>query len=160
MYKERTKIHVQFSTISSNPRKEIFSIEMPIAAPFMNRIATNRFYDIHYISLHRNDKTPNREHCYHVLFPDYWRKQDIISECIWILFLSLLIPKHTDLLFWYLDAFSYCGHVRVMWINDTSAFVAIEEKQFLPEVKQVIANNKDISVQDRILFTKNQLEYS
>ena len=50
----------------------------------------------------------------------------------------------------YLDAFSYCGHVRVMWINDTSAFVAIEEKQFLPEVKQVIANNKDISVQDRI----------
>ena len=47
----------------------------------MNRIATNRFYDIHYISLHRNDKTPNREHCYHVLFPDYWRKQDIISEC-------------------------------------------------------------------------------
>ena len=38
-----------------------------------------------------------------------------------------------------------------MWINDTSAFVAIEEKQFLPEVKQVITNNKDISVQDRIL---------
>ena len=53
---------------------------MPIAAPFMNRIATNRFYDIHYISLHRNDKTPNREHCYHVSFPDYWRKQDIISK--------------------------------------------------------------------------------
>jgi len=103
--------------------KDIFSLEMPIAAPFMNRIATNRFYDIHYISLHRNDKTPNREHCYHVSFPDYWRKQDIIN------------------------AFSYCGHVRVMWINDTSAFVAIEEKQFLPEVKQVITNNKDISVQ-------------
>ena len=64
----------------SNLSKEIFSIEMPIAAPFMNRIATNRFYDIHYISLHRNDKTPNREHCYHVSFPDYWRKQDIISK--------------------------------------------------------------------------------
>ena len=59
--------------------KEIFSIKMPIAGPFMNRIATNRFYDIHYFSLHRVDKTPNRDHCFHITFPDYWRQQDIIG---------------------------------------------------------------------------------
>ena len=40
-------------------KKEIFSIEMPIAAPFMNRIATNRFYDIHYIPWYTIDFIPS-----------------------------------------------------------------------------------------------------
>lgn len=102
--------------------QEIFSIKMPIAVPFMNRLATIRFYDINYISLHRTDKTPNRDHCFHVTFPDFWRQQDIIN------------------------AFTYCGHVRVMWINDSSAFVAVEEKHFLSGIQDVL-RNKDISVQ-------------
>ena len=60
--------------------KDIFHIDLPIAKPFMNKIATNGFYDIHHLALDKSQKVPKREHCFHVKMPEHWRISDVQSE--------------------------------------------------------------------------------
>lgn len=61
--------------------KEIFNIDLPIAGPFLNRISTNRFYDIHHITMSKPaDKLPNRNHCFHVQCPEDWVTNDIYGK--------------------------------------------------------------------------------
>ena len=57
-------------TISKS--KTQFSLSLPITAPFRNRIAANRWYDINHVSLDRTDKTPKRDHRFQVSFPAKW----------------------------------------------------------------------------------------
>jgi len=96
-------------TISKS--KTQFSLSLPITAPFRNRIAANRWYDINHVSLDRTDKTPKRDHCFQVSFPAKWKQSDIYA------------------------LFNVCGHIRIYWINETSAFVTIEDHAAVNLVK-------------------------
>ena len=50
-----------------------------------------------------------------------------------------------------LDAFSDCGHIKVMWEGNSSVFVAIEDKVFLEYVKNVRQKVKENSDVDLII---------
>ena len=60
--------------------KQPLSLDLPIAAPFRNRISNNSSYDIIHVSLDRRDKTPKRENCFHIKFPEEWRQSDIYCK--------------------------------------------------------------------------------
>jgi len=60
--------------------KTPFSLSLPISNPFRNRIAANRSYDIQHVSLDKIDKTPKRDHCFHITFPARWRQTDIYGK--------------------------------------------------------------------------------
>ena len=77
--------------------------------------------DISYINLAAEDIVPYRSHVFHLTFPAEWKTADIIH------------------------LFSPFCHVFVSWIDDTSAFVSLKEKdwanQILPTLQTRAANN-------------------
>jgi len=97
-------IHMMgYLNLVSKTKTEAKLTQSAVSKIFKNRYSISGMYDIHHISLDRSDNVPKRNHCFHLSFPATWRQHDIY------------------------ELFRVCGRIRVMWIDDGSAFVAIED---------------------------------
>ena len=66
--------------------------------------------DIAYMNLAAEDIVPDRSHVFHLTFPAEWKTADIIH------------------------VFSPFCHVFISWIDDTSAFVSLKEKDWANQI--------------------------
>jgi len=115
--------------------KDIFCIDLPIAKPFLNKIAANGFYDIHHLALDKSQKVPKRDHCFHVKMPEHWRIGDVQG------------------------AFTDCGPIKVLRESDSAAFVTIEDKRqmYIDQVQYVQRQVKE--THDVDLIVKSYTEW-
>lgn len=88
-------------------------------APFVNKINMHRILDIPYLDLAAPDLEPNRDHVFHISFPDEWKTPDI------------------------LNLFAPFGSVQVSWISDTSAYVCLREH--VPNAQTVVMSTLNCS---------------
>lgn len=81
---------------------------------------------IHIISMVFNQKfnlaKPNREHVFHVMFPETWTQNDIINH------------------------FRKYGPVQIRWIDSSSAFVALVNRENSSILIKTIENTKGVKV--------------
>ena len=80
-----------------------------ILKPFYNKLYLMKS-DIQYINLAAEDIVPDRSHVFHLTFPAEWKTADIIH------------------------LFSPFCHVFVSWIDDTSAFVSLKDKDWANQI--------------------------
>ena len=103
--------------------------------PFFNKLHLMKS-DIPYINLAAEDIVPDRSHVFHLTFPAEWKTADIIH------------------------VFSPFCHVFVSWIDDTSAFVSLKEKdwanQILPTLQSRAADTYSIQTYQDFLKTKER----
>ena len=96
--------------------------------------------DITYMNLAAEDIVPDRSHVFHLTFPAEWKTADIIH------------------------VFSPFCHVFVSWIDDTSAFVSLKEKdwsnQILPSLQTRAAETFTIQTYQDFLKSKEILSVS
>ncbi|XP_047109506.1 poly(A)-specific ribonuclease PARN-like isoform X1 [Schistocerca piceifrons] len=76
----------------------------PLLKPFFNRLYLMRVLDHPFISIDENEPELPRDHVFHVTFPKEWKTHDVIQ------------------------LFSPFGRVFVSWLNDTSAYVSLENR--------------------------------
>ncbi|XP_046406055.1 poly(A)-specific ribonuclease PARN-like [Ischnura elegans] len=76
----------------------------PLLKPFENKLYLMQVQDIPYIDLVGPDALPPRDHVFYVTFPSTWNMLNLRS------------------------LFGSFGSIYVSWLNDTSAFVALEER--------------------------------
>ena len=104
-----------------------------ILKPFFNKIHMMKS-DISYVNLAAEDIIPDRSHVFHLTFPAEWKTADIIH------------------------LFSSFCHVFVSWIDDTSAFVSLKEKdwanQILPTLQSRAANTFTVQTYQDFLKSK------
>lgn len=72
--------------------------------------------------MHFNIATPNRAHVFHVIFPEIWTQNDIINH------------------------FSKFGPVYIRWIDNTSAFVSLANRENAPILLKTIGTTKGVKV--------------
>eukprot|EP00058_Branchiostoma_floridae_P020629 XP_002606119.1 hypothetical protein BRAFLDRAFT_125118 [Branchiostoma floridae] len=72
--------------------------------PFVNKLYLMRVQDIPYVNLTGQDLKPNRDHVFHVTFPKEWKSNDLYQ------------------------LFRPFGPIYIAWIDDVSAFVALNKK--------------------------------
>ena len=84
--------------------------DSPLVAPFLNKLHVMRMPDVPYLDLAGPDPDPPREHVFHLTFPKDWKVAQIV------------------------DLFSPLGGVHVSFINDTTAFVSLSERENAPKV--------------------------
>jgi len=93
---------------------------------YSNKIFLMKNYDICHIDLKNHQDEPKRENVFYVEFPSYWETQDIF------------------------DLFSSYGAVYVAWIDDKSAFVALQN---LDNVKKAAGQLVGVTGRDyRVYF--------
>ncbi|CAH1795096.1 unnamed protein product, partial [Owenia fusiformis] len=85
-----------------------------LTQPFSNRIFLMRVHDIPYMNMSGEEEKPNRDHVFHIRFPKEWKTADIAA------------------------LFTPVGNVQVVWLNDTSAFVALYRKDQAHHVLKMI----------------------
>ena len=106
-----------------------------ILQPFFNKLHLMKS-DIPYINLAAEDIVPDRSHVFHLTFPAEWKTADIIH------------------------VFSPFCHVFVSWIDDTSAFVSLKEKdwanQILPTLQSRAADTYSIQTYQDFLKAKER----
>uniref|UniRef100_A0A0L8HVV5 Poly(A)-specific ribonuclease PARN n=1 Tax=Octopus bimaculoides TaxID=37653 RepID=A0A0L8HVV5_OCTBM len=88
----------------SSTKYPLFSPLSPLLEPFKNKLFMSRVQDIPYVNVTGNDIQPTRDHIFHVTFPKEWKAADLYQ---------LFMPF---------------GNVQLSWINDTSAYVALHNK--------------------------------
>ncbi|KAL4240976.1 hypothetical protein ACF0H5_001758 [Mactra antiquata] len=76
----------------------------PLLQPFLNKIFMMRSLDIPYMDLCAPDLNPARDHVFHITFPKEWKNSDISQ------------------------LFAQFGNVHIGWIDDVSAYVALNSK--------------------------------
>jgi len=82
----------------------------PLLAPFYNKLYLMKISDIPYMNLAGEDLKPERAHVFHVQFPKEWKTQDLIH------------------------LFNPFGHVFISWVDDTSAFVSLKDRDWSNQV--------------------------
>ena len=96
--------------------------------------------DIAYMNLAAEDIVPDRSHVFHMTFPAEWKTADIIH------------------------VFSPFCHVFISWIDETSAFVSLKEKdwanQILPSLQTRAAETFTIQSYQDFLKSKEILSVS
>ena len=111
----------------------------PILKPFYNKLNLMKS-DIAYMNLAAEDIVPDRSHVFHLTFPAEWKTADIVH------------------------VFSPFCHVFVSWIDDTSAFVSLKEKdwsnQILPSLQTRAAETFTIQTYQDFLKSKEILSVS
>lgn len=109
--------------------------DSPLVQPFLNKLYLMRIADIPYINLAGEDIVPDRKHVFHIIFPKEWKTNDIVH------------------------LFSEFGYVFVSWLDDTSAFVSLKEKELACQVLSVLQSSSVYRIQtyDRYQETKTQL---
>lgn len=104
-----------------------------ILEPFYNKLHLMKS-DIPYMNLGAEDIVPDRSHVFHLTFPSEWKTADIIH------------------------VFAPFCHVFVSWIDDTSAFVSLKEKdwanQILPTLQTKAAETYRIQTYQDFLKSK------
>lgn len=79
---------------------------------------------------------PNREHVFHVKFPDFWTQGDLNNH------------------------FRKFGPVGTRWIDSSSAFVSLIHRENAPIVLSTIEKNKNVQVASFAAYsTANKIEY-
>jgi len=91
--------------------------------PFLNKLYLMKIADIPYMNLAGEDLKPERSHVFHVTFPEQWKTADLVH------------------------LFSAYGHVFVSWVDDTSAFVSLKEKEMAPQVKDIVNSSSSCRIQ-------------
>ncbi|GJQ72312.1 hypothetical protein Trydic_g3401 [Trypoxylus dichotomus] len=76
-----------------------------LLTPYMNKLYLMRLQDCPYIHLGGEDPNPSRDHVFYFTFPKEWRSSDISQ------------------------LFGPFGSVHIAWINDTSAYIGLINKQ-------------------------------
>ncbi|XP_071443719.1 poly(A)-specific ribonuclease PARN-like isoform X2 [Hetaerina americana] len=80
-------------------------IDFSLLKPFENKLYLFKVQDIPYMDLVGQDVMPPRDHVFHVTFPSTWNMQNLRS------------------------LFGSFGSIFVSWLTDSSAFVALEERE-------------------------------
>ena len=88
--------------------------------PFQNRIFVMGIQDINYMSVHKEDEMPSRKGVYLVKFPSDWKETNLHN-----LFSPISKLFHP-----------------IVWLNDTSAHVSIQDKTKHNEVVNKFVNNR------------------
>jgi len=94
-----------------------------LVSPFLNKLYLMRIADIPYMNLAGEDLKPDRNHVFHITFPAEWKTADIVH------------------------LFSSFGYVFVSWLDDTSAFVSLKEKEMAPQVIEVLKSSSSYRIQ-------------
>jgi len=97
--------------------------DSPLVSPFLNKLYLMRIADIPYMNLAGEDLKPDRDHVFHISFPAEWKTADIVH------------------------LFSTFGYVFVSWIDDTSAYVSLKEKEMAPQVIEVLKSSSSYRIQ-------------
>uniref|UniRef100_A0A4W3HR74 Poly(A)-specific ribonuclease PARN n=1 Tax=Callorhinchus milii TaxID=7868 RepID=A0A4W3HR74_CALMI len=88
-----------------SPPKVSVSARSKLVEPFINKLFLMRIIDIPYLNLSGPDLKPKRDHVLHVRFPKEWKTSDLYQ------------------------LFSAFGNIQVSWIDDTSVFVALSQRE-------------------------------
>uniref|UniRef100_A0A8D0L5E2 Poly(A)-specific ribonuclease PARN n=1 Tax=Sphenodon punctatus TaxID=8508 RepID=A0A8D0L5E2_SPHPU len=105
-----------------SPPKNHVSARSKLIEPFFNKLFLMRVMDIPYLNLEGPDLQPKRDHVLHVTFPKEWKTSDLYQ------------------------LFSAFGNIQVSWIDDTSAFVSLNQ----PEQVQIAVNTSRYAESYRI----------
>ena len=110
-----------------------------LVTPFLNKLYLMKIADIPYMNLAGEDLKPDRGHVFHITFPAEWRTSDIGEEFVTNIYLNTSSLVHL---------FSPLGHVFVSWLDDTSAFVSLKEKEMAGQALEVLkAGNSNYKIQ-------------
>ncbi|XP_062549725.1 poly(A)-specific ribonuclease PARN-like isoform X2 [Armigeres subalbatus] len=82
----------------------------PVLKTYFNKIFLLRVSEVNYIYTHGKEPSFSREHVFFVLFPENWRHVDIVNR------------------------FRDYGQVHVKWVNSTSAFVTLHNRDYASHV--------------------------
>jgi len=96
----------------------------PLLQPFLNKLFLMRIPDTPYLDLAGPDPAPSREHVFHLTFPKEWKTSDLINL--------------------FQERF---GSVQVSWIDDTSAYVALREKEQAGQVLATLSGSPEFTIQ-------------
>jgi len=94
-----------------------------LVQPFLNKLYLMKIADIPYMNLAGADLQPERGHVFHITFPSEWKTADIVH------------------------IFSSFGYVFVSWLDDSSAFVSLKEKEMAPQVLEVLKSGSSYRIQ-------------
>jgi len=108
----------------------------PLVQPFLNKLYLMKIADIPYINLAGEDLKPDRGHVFHLTFPPEWRTPDIVH------------------------LFSSLGHVFVSWLDDTSAFVSLKEKEMAVQVLDEVKSTTTFRIQSYQNYAASKLASS
>ncbi|XP_022101867.1 poly(A)-specific ribonuclease PARN-like [Acanthaster planci] len=105
-----------------DPPKGCVSPTCNLIEPFHNKMCLFRVQDLPYLNLTGKDLVPPRDHVFHLTFPAEWRTHDI---------------QHL---------FSVFGQVFVSWIDQTSAFVSLANREDASRVMKTIELSPDYAL--------------
>ncbi|GAB0088463.1 PARN [Sergentomyia squamirostris] len=89
---------------------------------FKNKIFVLGLDNITCCNLTGPDEKPSREHVFHVTFPSTWKNTDIIQH------------------------FKNFGPIQIKWINETSAYVALQQREYSQSVMKSIGRYPGVTV--------------
>uniref|UniRef100_A0A182NHZ9 Poly(A)-specific ribonuclease RNA-binding domain-containing protein n=1 Tax=Anopheles dirus TaxID=7168 RepID=A0A182NHZ9_9DIPT len=101
---------------------------------YVNRIFILRLNDINYINLSGKEPSQNRDHIFFVTFPETWRSSDIVSK------------------------FKPFGPVHISWLDNTSAFVSLHNRNAASSVLKTIGYHVGLKVYSFAQFTQMKLQ--
>ncbi|XP_055624362.1 poly(A)-specific ribonuclease PARN-like isoform X2 [Toxorhynchites rutilus septentrionalis] len=90
----------------------------PILKSYFNRIFLLRVSEINFIHTHGKEPSFSREHIFFVTFPENWRQSDIVTR------------------------FRNYGPIHVSWVNNTSAFVTLHNRDYASHVIRTIEKSQ------------------
>lgn len=96
----------------------------PLLQPFLNKLFLMRIPDTPYLDLAGPDPPIAREHVFHLTFPKEWKTADLINL--------------------FQERF---GGVQVTWIDDTSAYVALREREQAGQVVATLGGSAEFTIQ-------------
>jgi len=106
--------------------------DSPLIQPFLNKLYLMRINDIPYINLAGDDLVPDRGHVFHITFPKEWKSSDIIH------------------------LFTQFGYVFISWLDDSSAFVSLKEKELAGTVLSVLQTSSVYRLQTYASYQKSK----
>lgn len=84
--------------------EQYYKSDSKIIKYFFNKIFVLKLQDCQYLNLSGKDPKISREHVVHITFPKEWKTNDLTQ------------------------LFSPFGNIHICWLNDTSAYVALQKK--------------------------------
>uniref|UniRef100_A0A182WJC2 Poly(A)-specific ribonuclease RNA-binding domain-containing protein n=1 Tax=Anopheles minimus TaxID=112268 RepID=A0A182WJC2_9DIPT len=104
--------------------------------PYLNRIFITRLNDVNYMYLNGKEPSQSREHIFYVTFPENWRTTDIQIK------------------------FKPFGPVHVSWMDSTSGFVSLHNRNAASSVLKKIGYHAGFKVYSFAQFTQMKLQRS
>ncbi|KAK5641654.1 hypothetical protein RI129_010201 [Pyrocoelia pectoralis] len=108
-------------SLEEKPKKNCFP-NFSLLEPYLNRLFLMRLQDYPYINLGGADVVPSRDHIVYLSFPKSWKQNDIFQ------------------------LFSPFGNIFVAWINDHSAFVALQRRDQISIVLSTLSQSETYTI--------------